>query len=83
MQGLSAVWTPDYGVCAFGGSTRQPNDHAAAVVTTTCLGGRAGAARWPDLPQVRNGSSAAVLGDTVYVVGGTAAAESVLSIRYR
>jgi hypothetical protein len=32
---------------------------------------------------VRNGSSAAVLGDNVYVVGGNASAETVISIRFR
>ena len=83
LSGLSAVWTPEFGVCAFGGSTTQPNARTAAVATTTCLGAGSGAARWPDLPQARNVSSAAVVGDTVYVVGGNSAAEAVLSIRYR
>lgn len=83
VQGLSVVWTPEHGVCALGGSTTQPNARAAAVVTTTCLGGRPSATPWPDLPQVRNGSSAAVVGDNVYVVGGNASAETVISIRFR
>lgn len=83
VQGLAALWTREHGVCAFGGSTRQPNDKAQPVATTSCVGGPVNAARWPDLPQVRNGSRAVVLGDTAYVVGGTAAADSVLSIRYR
>ena len=78
VQGAAAVWTPETGVCVFGGSTTLPNDNPSKVKLVDCLAGSEPDPNWPDLPEARYGTGAAVIGDTVYVVGG--AADPVLAL---
>jgi len=62
VQGPAAVWWPGHGVCMIGG---QAADGFKDDVE--CLGGSSGI---PDLSAGRAGLGAAVVGDTVFVVGG-------------
>jgi hypothetical protein len=70
VQGAAAIWTPETGICTFGGSTTPPNagPSSAPVDLVDCLGDHD--PDWPQLPQPRASAVAAVVGDTVYVVGG-------------
>ena len=90
VEGVAAIWTSETGICVFGGSTTLPNagPGAAPVDAVECLGDSA--PQWPTLPEARAGATAAVLGDTVYVVGGypapgaqLGAADMVLASRFR
>ena len=67
--GAAAVWTPETGICRFGGSTTLPNDNPSKVKLVDCLAGSEPDLNWPDLPEARYGTGRAVIGDTVYVVG--------------
>jgi CHAT domain/Kelch motif len=70
LQGAAAIWTRGTGLCVFGGSTTQPNvgKNTVAVDLVDCLGDHDPG--WPMLPEPRAGAAAAVVGTTVYVVGG-------------
>ena len=70
VQGAAAIWTAETGICIFGGSTTLPNADRSPVNLVDCLVGSEPDPEWPDLPQARSGAGAAVVGDTVYVVGG-------------
>ena len=83
VQGAAAIWTAETGVCIFGGSTTLPNDDDKSPVNLVdCLVGSEPDPEWPDLPQARSGAGAAVVGDTVYVVGGEGidATETILAL---
>ena len=91
VQGAAAVWTPDTGTCVFGGSTVLPNQTAKPVAKVQCLEGTDPG--WPDLPEARYNAGAAVIDNTVYVVGsrpcspcragaGSEPVEIVLALRF-
>ena len=69
IHSAAAVWTPDTGICVFGGTdgTVLPNQTARPVAKVQCLEGTD--PRWPDLPEDRQNAGAAVIDNTVYVVG--------------
>ena len=71
VQGAPAVWTPDTGTCVFGGSTvpppEDPSQTAMPVAKVQCLEGTD--PKWPDVPEARYNAGAAVIDNTVYVVG--------------
>ncbi len=69
-QGAAAIWTANTGVCLFGGSLTLPNAEVDPIAQVGCQGGSGPAPAWPELPEARSGAGAAVIGDTVYVVGG-------------
>jgi Kelch motif len=67
VQGLSAVWTPTWGICAIGGATSQPNvQPTVRIAEASCLPGGS----WPRLPQAAYLPTAVTLSDTVYVIAG-------------
>jgi N-acetylneuraminic acid mutarotase len=91
VQGAAAVWTHDTGTCIFGGSTIVPNQTAIPVAKVQCLEGTDPG--WPDLLEARHNAGAAVIDNTVYVVGsrscspclaggGSEPAETVLALRF-
>jgi hypothetical protein len=69
VHSAAAVWTPDTGICVFGGNdgTVLPNQTARPVAKVQCLEGTN--PRWPDMPEARQNAGAAVIDSTVYVVG--------------
>ena len=69
-QGMAAMWTPDTGPCAFGGSTALPSVPKVRVATVECPDA-ADRHPWPPLPEATYQAGAVALGTTVYVVGGT------------
>ena len=89
IQGTAAIWTSETGICVFGGATEPPKAADLAVNEVRCLGGSEPDPDWPDLPEPRTGASAAVIDDTVYVVGGyrsptpLEATDMVLALRFR
>jgi TIR domain/Kelch motif len=64
VAGAAAVWWPGAGICVLGGQTEAGFSRAVS-----CLGGAATRAP-PELNSGRAGLGAAVLGGSVYVVGG-------------
>jgi hypothetical protein len=85
VEGAATIWTSGMGVCVFGGSTTLPNAVPAPVDLVDCPGGSEPDLDWPLLPEPRAGAVAAVIGDTVYVVGGYPALEApdmVLALRF-
>jgi hypothetical protein len=73
VQGAAAVWTHDTGTCVFGGATIPPNQKKEKLVRTVqCLEGTDPG--WPDVPEARYNAGAAVIDNTVYVVGGRSCA---------
>lgn len=81
VQGAAAIWTPETGLCVFGGSTVLPNQTAKPVAEVECLNGTDPG--WPDLPEPRYNAGAVVIDSTVYVVGGASeAADMVLALRF-
>jgi N-acetylneuraminic acid mutarotase len=82
LEGMAAIWTSDTGICTFGGSTSLPNDIPQPVAAVNCSDGP----DWPDLPKARMFVGAAVIGDTVYIVGGHPnldVSDMVLALRFR
>jgi hypothetical protein len=65
LQGAPAVWWPQAGVCLLGG--QGPSGFTAEV---KCLDDQGRGRQLPPLGQARAGLGAAVVGDTVYAVGG-------------
>jgi TIR domain/Kelch motif len=68
VQGAAAIWTPDTGICVFGGSTALPDQTKMPVAEVECLDGTD--LGWPNLPEARYNAGAVVIDHTVYVVGG-------------
>ena len=92
IHAAAAVWTTDAGTCVLGGSTVLPNETAPPVAEVQCPEGTGPG--WPDLPVVRQNAGAAVIGNTVYVIGsracspcragdGSEPVETVLTLRFR
>ncbi len=92
VHAAAAVWTADAGTCVLGGSTVLPNETAPPVAEVQCPEGTGPG--WPDLPVVRQNAGAAVIGNTVYVIGsracspcragdGSEPVETVLTLRFR
>jgi hypothetical protein len=74
IQDAATIWTDETGICVFGGSTTLPNAlPREPVKRVECQGGAEPAPTWPDLPDDRASAGAAVIDDTVYVVGGYSA----------
>jgi hypothetical protein len=70
-HGVGAIWTARFGFCALGGADgRGPNGERYHRATVDCHSGQ-GDGSLPDLPSKRFMPGAVVLGDYVYVVGGT------------
>jgi len=69
-QGVAAVWTPDSGPCAMGGSTIRPNVPAVRVTTVECPDA-ADRHPWPALPEATYNATGVVLDQTVYLLGGS------------
>jgi CHAT domain/Kelch motif len=87
VQGAAAIWTSATGVCVFGGSTVRPNVPSEPVAEVECVGGTGQDPRWPDLLHRLASTGAALVGNTVYVVGGNSdrsleAADMVLELRF-
>jgi N-acetylneuraminic acid mutarotase len=70
VQAPAAVWRADVGVCLLGGRREK-----ALTADVTC-DRTAADRRWPALPVAVAGAGAALLGDTVFVVGGFTSKET-------
>jgi hypothetical protein len=80
-HGVAAVWTAETGPCAMGGSTTLPNEADKIRLTTVECPGGGDRYPWPALPEATYNAGGAVLGRTVYVVGGTTDSESQAWLR--